>query len=97
MMPLVCEMIRFRNRVAYVSRLPFAKRIARAGHAHSRPLRFRAMHSKLLFNRESQSGRGSAWLERLLREQEVGGSNPLAPTIDLRLKSSARCVGLPLD
>jgi len=26
------------------------------------------------------SGRGSAWLERLLREQEVGGSNPLAPT-----------------
>ena len=27
------------------------------------------------------SGRGSAWLERLLREQEAGGSNPLAPTI----------------
>jgi hypothetical protein len=26
------------------------------------------------------SGRGSAWLERLLREQEAGGSNPLAPT-----------------
>ena len=27
------------------------------------------------------SGRGSAWLERLVRDQEVGGSNPLAPTI----------------
>ena len=25
-------------------------------------------------------GRGSAWLERLVRDQEVGGSNPLAPT-----------------
>jgi hypothetical protein len=38
-----------------------------------RPLKvsWRAFHS---------SGRGSAWLERLLREQEVGGSNPLAPT-----------------
>src|SRR5260370_11829244 len=30
-----------------------------------------------------QSGRGSAWLERLVRDQEVGGSNPLAPTIYL--------------
>ena len=28
------------------------------------------------------SGRSSAWLERLLWEQEAGGSNPLAP-IDL--------------
>src|SRR6516225_3011664 len=28
----------------------------------------------------SNSGRGSAWLERLVRDQEVGGSNPLAPT-----------------
>ena len=27
-----------------------------------------------------ESGRGSAWLERLVRDQEVGGSNPLAPT-----------------
>ena len=33
------------------------------------------------------SGRGSAWLERLVRDQEVGGSKPLAPTkllIDLQ-------------
>ena len=29
----------------------------------------------------ARSGRGSAWLERLVRDQEVGGSNPLAPTI----------------
>jgi mono/diheme cytochrome c family protein len=29
---------------------------------------------------DRDSGRGSAWLERLVRDQEVGGSNPLAPT-----------------
>ena len=27
------------------------------------------------------SERGSAWLERCVRDAEVGGSNPLAPTI----------------
>jgi hypothetical protein len=27
------------------------------------------------------SGRSAAWLARLVRDQEVGGSNPLAPTI----------------
>jgi hypothetical protein len=26
------------------------------------------------------SGRSEAWLSRLVRDQEVGGSNPLAPT-----------------
>ena len=28
-----------------------------------------------------QSGRGSVWLERCVRDAEAGGSNPLAPTI----------------
>ena len=32
------------------------------------------------FGPQASSGRGSAWLERLVRDQEVGGSNPLAPT-----------------
>ena len=32
---------------------------------------------------QNGSGRGSAWLERLVRDQEVGGSNPLAPTKSL--------------
>src|SRR5713226_7111243 len=27
------------------------------------------------------SGRSAAWLARLVRDQEAGGSNPLAPTI----------------
>ncbi len=36
-------------------------------------------HFKPLYTEDS--GRGSAWLERLVRDQEVGGSNPLAPTI----------------
>ena len=35
---------------------------------------------KLSTPRCSTSGRGSAWLERLVRDQEAGGSNPLAPT-----------------
>jgi hypothetical protein len=26
------------------------------------------------------SGRSAAWLARLVRDQEAGGSNPLAPT-----------------
>src|SRR6185312_3524305 len=29
----------------------------------------------------SESGCSSAWLERLVRDQEAGGSNPLSPTI----------------
>jgi hypothetical protein len=45
-------------------------------------LRLKMRHCKL-FAAEIRilSGRGSAWLERLVRDQEVGGSNPLAPTI----------------
>ena len=35
------------------------------------------------------SGRGSAWLERLVRDQEVGGSNPLAPTNSF---NNLRCI-----
>src|SRR5579883_790358 len=34
----------------------------------------------ILESPRATSGRGSAWLERLVRDQEVGGSNPLAPT-----------------
>ena len=40
------------------------------------------------------SGRGSAWLERLVRDQEVGGSNPLAPiffSITSTHESSSDC------
>jgi hypothetical protein len=36
------------------------------------------------------SGRGSAWLERLVRDQEVGGSNPLAPTTLIPKNQAAR-------
>ena len=36
------------------------------------------------------SGRGSAWLERLVRDQEVGGSNPLAPTNSFETKEPRR-------
>jgi hypothetical protein len=31
------------------------------------------------------SGRSAAWLARLVRDQEVGGSNPLAPTTLFRI------------
>jgi hypothetical protein len=31
--------------------------------------------------RKSISGRSAAWLARLVRDQEVEGSNPFAPTI----------------
>ena len=33
------------------------------------------------------SGRSSAWIERLVRDQEAGGSNPLAPIFVLRSKT----------
>ena len=47
-----------------------------------------------------QSGRGSAWLERPVRDREVVGSNPIAPTISLSLltipsRSSGVCAGVP--
>ena len=31
-----------------------------------------------------RSGRSAAWLARLVRDQEVEGSNPFAPTISFR-------------
>ena len=36
-----------------------------------------------VFIHRTGSGRSAAWLARLPWEQEVGGSNPLAPTISL--------------
>ena len=30
-----------------------------------------------------QSGRSAVWLARFVRDEEVGGSNPLGPTIEL--------------
>ena len=41
-------------------------------------------NARLLHGSCALSGRGSAWLERLVRDQEVGGSNPLAPTTFLK-------------
>src|ERR1700722_1476358 len=35
----------------------------------------------------SRSGRSAAWLARLVRDQEVEGSNPFAPTISFRTNS----------
>ena len=49
---------------------------------------------KLSWSTAIPSGRGSAWLERLVRDQEAGGSNPLAPTIlpqPLLRSSDPRC------
>jgi hypothetical protein len=54
------------------------------GHAcmlgRARRLRVYRIHRKLLFRLE-KFGRSAAWLARLVRDQEVGGSNPLATTI----------------
>lgn len=43
------------------------------------PPRARALGS-FVDNVHPQSGRGSAWLERLFGEQEIAGSNPVVPT-----------------
>ena len=43
------------------------------------------------------SGRGSVWLERTVRDREVGGSNPLAPTTTLNIEMKAflyRVIGI---
>jgi hypothetical protein len=44
-------------------------------------LRSMVMRDKLFAVVFKISGRSAAWLARLVRDQEVGGSNPLAPTI----------------
>ncbi len=36
-----------------------------------------------LRNRANATGCGSAWLERLIWDQEVAGSNPVTPTLQL--------------
>ena len=43
-----------------------------------------AMHCRI---RRKLSGRSAAWLARLVRDQEVEGSNPFAPTISFRTNS----------
>ncbi len=40
---------------------------------------------KLVIVKCCRSGRSAAWLARLVRDQEVEGSNPFAPTIFLPL------------
>jgi hypothetical protein len=52
--------------------------------------------SRLSFVREAgalQSGRSAAWLARLVRDQEVDGSNPFAPTILLQTLTRNFCLG----
>jgi hypothetical protein len=47
-------------------------------------LRSMVMRDKLFAVVFKISGRSAAWLARLVRDQEVGGSNPLAPTTSFR-------------
>src|SRR4029079_12183745 len=59
---------------------------ARQARGHGRPARRgrRPWRSSVARDKVAvlwtSSGRGSAWLERVVRDHEVGGSNPLAPT-----------------
>jgi hypothetical protein len=51
------------------------------------------MRDKLFGSRSQFSGRSAAWLARLVRDQEAGGSNPLAPTtsvLSLRMITGLR-------
>ena len=43
------------------------------------------------------TGRSAAWLARLVRDQEVGGSNPPAPTMVRRGKASRYYIGWKLS
>jgi hypothetical protein len=40
-----------------------------------------------VFSQGDPSGRSAAWLARLVRDQEVDGSNPFAPTTYLSVQS----------
>jgi hypothetical protein len=52
-------------------------------------LRSVVMRDKLFAVDFKISGRSAAWLARLVRDQEVGGSNPLAPTTSLQAVAQA--------
>ncbi len=54
-------------------------------------LRSVVMRDKLFAVDFKISGRSAAWLARLVRDQEVGGSNPLAPTT-LFISNDLQCV-----
>src|ERR1700732_4822184 len=44
------------------------------------------MRDRLFVSRYKISGRSAAWLARLVRDQEVEGSNPFAPTTSFRIR-----------
>src|SRR5467141_2172986 len=57
------------------------------GHGYLRPWSYVNLVVQLgqdICARAYRSGRSAAWLARLVRDQEVDGSNPFAPTISLR-------------
>jgi hypothetical protein len=70
--------------------VPFMRRGLRIP-SYSYVLPFLLFPSKLLLNVSHGSGRSAAWLARLVRDQEVGGSNPLAPTIFLSSSQYLTC------
>ena len=47
--------------------------------------RFNELFNRLFAFPRTVSGRSAAWLARLVRDQEVEGSNPFAPTIPILL------------
>src|SRR6266851_5708789 len=75
--------IRFRLRVLRVRTV----RTVRTGHGYLRPGSYVNLVVSLgpgVCARADRSGRSAAWLARLVRDQEVDGSNPFAPTNSFR-------------